>query len=164
VTLHLSPGESGLLLIPMGAIATVLSRPIASRNLVRGPLIIAAVFLLLGGLAALFLTDHSPLVAILGVTALFGVTTGATGVATQTALYVQTPAETLGTASGLLRTAGYLGSIASATITGIAFRSQVSDAGLHTLAIVLLGIGVVVLLLTVFDRTVVSPGRDEPGK
>jgi hypothetical protein len=63
-----------------------------------------------------------------------------------------------------LRTAGYLGSVASATITGIAFRSQVGDAGLHALATVLLGIGVVVFLLTVFDRTVVSPARDQPGE
>jgi MFS family permease len=161
VALHLSPGQSGLLLIPMGAIATVISRPIARRNLVRGPLIISAVCLLLGGLATLFLTDGSPLVAILGVTALFGITTGTTAVSTQTALYVQTPAETVGTASGLLRTSGYLGSVASATITGAAFRSQVGDTGLHTLATVLLGIGIVVLLLTVLDRTVSSPEHDQ---
>jgi predicted MFS family arabinose efflux permease len=161
VALHLSPAQSGLLLIPMGAIATVISRPIARRNLVRGPLIISAVCLLLGGLATLFLTDGSPLVAVLGVTALFGITTGTTAVSTQTALYVQTPAETVGTASGLLRTSGYLGSVASATITGAAFRSQVGDTGLHTLATVLLGIGIVVLLLTVLDRTVSSPEHDQ---
>jgi hypothetical protein len=161
VALHLSPGQSGLLLIPMGAIATVISRPIARRNLVRGPLIISAVCLLLGGLATLFLTDDSPLVAVLGVTALFGITTGTTAVSTQTALYLQTPAETVGTASGLLRTSGYLGSVASATITGAAFRSQVGDTGLHTLATVLLGIGIVVLLLTVLDRTVSSPEHDQ---
>jgi MFS family permease len=56
---HLSPEQSGLLLIPMGAIAAIIARPIASRNLVRGPLVICAVCLLLGSLATLALTDQS---------------------------------------------------------------------------------------------------------
>jgi MFS family permease len=154
---HLSPEQSGLLLIPMGAIAAIIARPIASRNLVRGPLIVSAICLLLGGAATLLITDHSPLIALLGVTVLFGLTTGTTSVSTQTALYLQTPAHTVGTASGLLRTAGYLGSVASATITGAAFRTQVTDTGLHTLAFVLLGVGTVVFFLTVFDRTLRSP-------
>ncbi len=158
---RLSPEQSGLLLIPMGAIAAIIARPIASRNLVRSPLIVSAACLLLGGLATLLLTDHSPLIAVIGVTALFGLATGTTSVATQTALYLQTPAHTVGTASGLLRTAGYLGSVASATITGAAFRAEVDDGGLHILACVLLGVGIVVLLLTVFDRSLI-PHRSDP--
>ncbi len=148
----LSADEAGLLLIPMGAIAAVISRPISRRNLVRGPLIVSAVFLLLGALATLFLTHTSPIIVIIGVTVLFGVATGATSVANQTALYRQAPADVLGTASGLLRTFSYVGSIAAATITGIAFRSRVSDGGLHAMSYILLGVGLAVLVLTVFDR------------
>ena len=148
----LSAEEAGLVLIPMGAIAALISRPISRRNLVRGPLIISALFLLLGALATLFLTHTSPIIAIIGVSVLFGVTTGATSVANQTALYREAPADVVGTASGLLRTFSYVGSIAAATITGIAFRSRVSDGGLHAMSYILLGVGLVVLFLTVFDR------------
>ena len=49
----------------------------------------------------------------------------------QAALYREAPTEKVGTASGLLRTFGYVGSIASATITGIVFRGGVDDAGLR---------------------------------
>jgi len=148
----LSADEAGLVLIPMGAIAALISRPISRRNLVRGPLIVSAVFLLLGALATRFLTHTSPIIAIIGVSVLFGVTTGATSVANQTALYREAPADAVGTASGLLRTFSYVGSIAAATITGIAFRSRVSDGGLHAMSYILLGVGLVVLFLTVFDR------------
>jgi hypothetical protein len=47
---------------------------------------------------------------------------------------------------------GYVGSIASATITGIVFRGGVDDAGLRRVSLILTGIGVVVLLMTVLDR------------
>ncbi len=54
----------------------------------------------------------------------------------------------LGTASGLSRTFGYIGSIASATITSIVFHARVSDSGLHDMALILVGVAAVVLLMT----------------
>jgi hypothetical protein len=61
-----------------------------------------------------------------------------------------------------LRTFGYIGSIAAATITGIAFRARVSDAGLHFVAVMLIGTGLIVLLLTLFDRQLAVPQKDRP--
>jgi sugar phosphate permease len=80
------------------------------------------------------------------------VATGAGASANQTALYTQAGAGQIGTASGLLRTFGYLGSIGSATITSIVFHTSVSDAGLHDMALVLVGVAAVVLLMTLLDR------------
>ena len=77
---------------------------------------------------------------------------GVSTVANQTALYREAPAEKVGTAAGLLRTFGYVGSIASATITGIVFRARVDDSGLRHVAVIMIGIGVFVLLITAFDR------------
>jgi predicted MFS family arabinose efflux permease len=91
-------------------------------------------------------------IALVGVMILFGVVVGTTSVGNQTALYLQSPPENLGTASGLSRTFGYIGSIASATITSIVFRTRVSDAGLHDMALILVGVAAVVLLLTLLDR------------
>jgi nicotinamidase-related amidase/predicted MFS family arabinose efflux permease len=148
----LSASAAGLALLPMGLLSAVAARVVAKYINVRTPLIIGAVLLVLGSIASLFLTGGTPIIAIIGVTALFGLMSGVTNLSNQTALYRVAPAEKLGTASGLLRTFGYVGSIASATITGIAFRTKVSDGGLHHVSLILIGIGAVVLLMTVFDR------------
>jgi nicotinamidase-related amidase len=60
-----------------------------------------------------------------------------------------------------LRTFGYIGSMAAATITGVAFRTHVSDGGLHGVSLILIGIGAVVLPMTVFDRRL-RPSDDTP--
>ena len=102
------------------------------RNLVRGPLIACAFFMLLASVATLFITVHSPVIALVGVMVLFGVVVGTTSVGNQTALYLQSPPESLGTASGLSRTFGYIGSIASATITSIVFHTPSATPGCTT--------------------------------
>ena len=148
----LSAYTAGLVLLPMGLLSAVAARMVANYVNVRMPLILSGVLLVLGSIASLFLTSGTPIIAIIGVTALFGVMSGISNLANQTALYQSAPAESLGTASGLLRTFGYVGSIASATITGIAFRTRVSDAGLHEVSLTRIVVGAVVLLATVFDR------------
>jgi nicotinamidase-related amidase/predicted MFS family arabinose efflux permease len=148
----LSAYDAGLILIPMGALSAVAARVVSRRDDIRGPLIASALMALVGAVATLFLTSDSPIVAIVAVTALFGLMSGSSNVTNQTALYKQAPAERVGTASGLLRTFGYVGSIAAATITGVAFRTRVDDAGLHDVSLILIGIGIVVLVMTVLDR------------
>ncbi len=64
-----------------------------------------------------------PVVLAVGITLLFGITSGASVVGNQTALYAQAPPDRIGTASGLFRTFSYTGSIASATITGLVFHT-----------------------------------------
>jgi MFS family permease len=158
----LSAYEAGLLLIPMGVLSAATARVVSRRTDVRKPLLAAAVFMLLGSVAVLFLTSRSPVVAIVAVTALFGLMSGTHNVTNQAALYREAPAEKVGTASGLLRTFGYVGSVASATITGIVFRGGVDDAGLRHVSLILTGIGAVVLLMTVLDRHLAGAGG-EPG-
>lgn len=154
----LSPQLAGLVLLPMGILAAIVSQPISARNLVRGPLVIGAASLILASAAVLLLTSATPVVAIVGVTLLFAIMLGATSVSNQTALYTQAPADQVGTAAGLYRTFSYLGSIASSTVTGIVFRHDVTDSGLHLIAVILAGVSIVVLALTVFDRTLKRRG------
>jgi sugar phosphate permease len=68
----------------------------------------------------------------------------------------------VGTAAGLFRTVGYLGSIASATITGMVFRHDVTDSGMHVLGVILVGVSIVVLALTVLDRALKTPTTSMP--
>jgi MFS family permease len=148
----LSAYEAGLVLIPMGVLSAVSARVVSQRQAIHKPLIAAALFMLAGAVATLFLTSHSPIAAIVAVTALFGLASGSSNVTNQTALYKEAPAETVGTAAGLLRTFGYIGSIAASTITGVAFHAHVDDTGLRHVSLVMIGIGIVVLLMTVLDR------------
>jgi sugar phosphate permease len=77
---------------------------------------------------------------------------GAGTSANQTALYAQVPAEQIGTASGLLRTWGYLGSIASSAILSITFHNGVSDHGLHVIAVVMITVSALSVIPTVAGR------------
>lgn len=148
----LSAYQAGLMLMPMGVLTALAARVVSRRAAVRWPLIACAVLLLVGAVATLFVGSGTPMAAVICVTAVFGLTSGAGTVANQTVLYQEAPAAALGTASGLLRTFGYIGSIASAAITGTAFHRGVSDSGLHSIAWVLVAISALVLVLTVLDR------------
>ena len=148
----LSPTHAGMALLPMGVLSAVIARLVSRSRHLHLLLVASAVCMILGATAATMLDSDSPLPAVVLVTALFGLVAGCGNVTNQTALYLAAPAERLGTAAGLLRTFGYLGSIAAACLTGFAFRSGVDDAGLHLVGVTLVAIGVVVLAMTVFDR------------
>ncbi|WP_247196111.1 MFS transporter [Streptomyces sp. GESEQ-35] len=155
----LSAYQAGLVLIPMGALSAVSARVASRRTGVRAPLIVSALLLLVGAVATLFLDSGSPVIAVIAVTAVFGLTSGASNVANQTVLYKEAPPESVGTASGLLRTFGYIGSIASAAITGTAFRTHVDDTGLQHISWALVGIAALVLVMTVCDRHLARTDR-----
>ncbi|MEV5986392.1 MFS transporter [Streptomyces sp. NPDC052051] len=148
----LSTVQTGLMLLPMGAVSALLSRPLARRNLVRGPVIASALSMLLGSVGIILLGSDSPVFALVLVSLIFGVTMATTTVGNQTALYMAAPADQIGTASGLFRTFGYLGTITSSVIGGIVFRDGADDHGLHSLGVVLVAAGLAVLLLVVLDR------------
>ena len=77
---------------------------------------------------------------------------GLTSVANQTTLYREAPAEQMGTASGLFRTAQYLGAIVASTLIALCYGPHADSAGLHRLAIALLVISAALLVVTVADR------------
>jgi MFS family permease len=152
----LSSSGTGLLLLPMSAIAAVIARPIAKRNLLRMPLLLGAAACLAASAGVLVLTSDTALGWIILVTLGFGVTLGASLTANQTALFVQVRAAQMGTASGLYRTFGYLGSIASSALISIVFHNQVSDHHLHIIALVMVAVSVVGMLLVLGDHRLMS--------
>jgi MFS family permease len=152
----LSALAAGLVLLPMSAAGAIIARPVSQRNLLRMPLLIAGVSCLAGSAGVLLLTSSTPLALIVLVTLLFGVTLGTGASANQTALYAQVDAAQIGTASGLFRTFGYIGSIASSAIISIVFHASVSDHGLHVIAVVMTVVSAVALVLTVADRRLMA--------
>lgn len=144
--------EAGLLLLPMSVLSAVVVGPISGRNLVRGPLIVSAVSSIIASLGVLFLTTSTPIIWIVVITCVFGITSGTMVSGNQTALYTQVTANQIGTASGLFRTFGYIGSIASSALIGIVFHTKVSDTGMHHIAILMMVVSIVALIMTITDR------------
>ncbi|HET9974657.1 MAG TPA: hypothetical protein VFQ68_40945 [Streptosporangiaceae bacterium] len=83
----------------------------------------------------------------------FGFQNGVNVVANQAAMYAQAPAVATGAAAGLLRTSMYLGAIASASLIGLCYGRQATDAGLHRLAVILLIAAAALLAVTLADRS-----------
>lgn len=149
----------GLLLLPLSGAGIVLARVVSTRGWVRWPLIVGAAALIGTGSAALFIDHRAGVLVLIGLTLLFGVTNGLSNFANQTTLYVQSPSETFAVASGLYRTASYLGAIFSASVISLSFGSKVTDAGFHVVAWALIAIGVIALLMTVLDRRIPTVAR-----
>lgn len=152
----MSPQEAGLLLLPMGSVSAAIAQPISQRNLVRLPLLAAAVACLAASAGVLLLTTSTPIIWIVLITFGFGVTLGAMVSANQTTLYHQVAPDQIGTASGLFKTFGSIGSIASSALISIAFHTSVSDAHLHVLALVMVVVSILGLVIVVADRKIMA--------
>jgi MFS family permease len=120
---------------------------------------VAAASCLAGSAGVLLLTGSTPIAWIVIVSLIFGITLGTGASANQTALYSQVPAEQIGTASGLFRTFGYIGSIASSAIIAIVFHTSVSNHGLHLIAVIMIAVSAVALLITLADRHLMAQSR-----
>ncbi|MCF8567561.1 MFS transporter [Alicyclobacillus tolerans] len=144
--------QAGLLILPMSVISALIVGPVSKRNLVRGPLIVCAGSSMVASIGVLFLTANTSIIWILLITVIFGVTMGTMASSNQTALYLQVTSDQIATASGLLRTFGYIGSIASSALIGIVFHTRVSDGGLHHIAIIMIAVSVIALIMTIADR------------
>ncbi|WP_405835721.1 MFS transporter [Streptomyces platensis] len=155
----MSSEVAGLLLLPMSALSALIARPISQRNLVRVPLIVAAVSCLAASAGVLALTASTPTVWIVAITLVFGITLGTTISANQTTLYTQAGAGEIGTAAGLFRTFGFLGSIASSALISVVFHSEVNDHRLHLIALTMVAVSVLGLLVVITDRTVMARAR-----
>jgi predicted MFS family arabinose efflux permease len=130
-----SADQAGFIQLPTAVLAALTSIAVAKNRRLRLPLVLSGAIPFLGGVLLVFLTGASPLWLLLLVAAIFGVPQGLASVSNQQALYRQAPGDQLGTASGLSRTAVYLGSILSSAAIGLAFPHAPTDSGLHGLGI-----------------------------
>ncbi|WP_306215926.1 MFS transporter [Actinoplanes sp. RD1] len=148
----LSAAATGLVMLPMTGMSALVTAPVARRNAVRVPLLIAAAVALGVAVTLRFMSVSTPTAAIIAVTVAFGVTVSLGAVGNQGALYAQSPAHDAGTAAGLMRTASYLGAILASSLISLSYAHGVTDAGLHSIATVLVAGSTVLLLITALDR------------
>ncbi|MFC4085474.1 MFS transporter [Amycolatopsis samaneae] len=149
---HLSEEAAGMMLLPMSGVAVAAAAFSGRTTGVRARLVTTAVALVGGSVLLLFVGEHTWLGVLLALTALFGLAQGLTSVANQNRLYREAPAEQMGTASGLFRSAQYLGAIVASTLIAQCFGRHAGDEGLHRLAIALVVVSALLLAVTLFDR------------
>ncbi|GAB3366048.1 MFS transporter [Modestobacter lapidis] len=87
----------------------------------------------------------------------FGLPNGMGQVANQIMVYRAAPAEQLGTATGLTRTAQYVGAMVATSVVGLSYADGVADPGLHILAWAFSGVGVLLVAITLVDRGLRRP-------
>jgi MFS family permease len=148
----MSAAAAGIVLLPMPALAAI-SATIGSGRSVRALLLVGTVALLIGSVALIFVHATVAIAVLALIAAIIGLPNGLNIIGNQAALYDQAPPERMGSASGLFRSAQYVGAIASASVIGLTFDGGASDAALHTLALVLTVLSAALLVGTVADRT-----------
>ncbi|MET0616822.1 MAG: MFS transporter [Luteibacter sp.] len=148
-----SAAAAGLATLPMSIVAGATSVLGARTQGLRGPFLAAFVATLAGCAGLLLLDATSPLWMMAAAVALFGITQGLMSTSTQAAVYLQAPAEQIGAASGLQRTASYLGAIVATSVLGFVYGDHPIDHGLHLLATIMGVASLLLVVATIFDRT-----------
>jgi MFS family permease len=149
----LSPFHAGLVQIPMFLVAIGVSIVSGRRKGVRGKLLLGAIGQVAACVVMLTITGDSPVWMLILVALIFGVPQGLNSLALQNSVYSQADPERTASSAGLLRTFAYVGSMVASSTTAASFGQHADTGGMHHLAWIMLGAGVLYLLLTVFDRT-----------
>ena len=149
----LSPFHAGLVQIPMFLVGIGVSVTVGRRRGVLAKLLLGAVGQIAACVLMLTLTGGSPVWTLVLLAVVFGVPQGANSLALQNSVYYQADRGRTGSSAGLLRTFGYLGSMVASSAAAASFGQHADTAGMHHLAWIMLGAGILYLLITVFDRS-----------
>ena len=150
----LPSATAGLVTLPMSVVAAISSLTGVRTKGLRGPFLFSIGAAVAGGISLLFVTSGTPIWLIAVAFMCFGVPLGTFSTATQAAIYIQAPPEQIGTAAGMQRTASYIGAITSTSLLALFYGQRATDLGMHSLAATIGGIGAVLFIATLFDRTI----------
>ncbi|WP_307038289.1 MFS transporter [Arthrobacter sp. B3I4] len=149
------PGIVGLLMLPLAAMSVVIT-PFAVRAIdrfrVRRVLIAGVVLLIVGSAAMWLLTASLAVPLVLALTALLGLPYCVVSIASSQGMYVSTRLEERGVAAGIYQTCRYLGAITATVLIGIFYGSGVTQANWGLMVFVMLGLGAVVLVVSLAWR------------
>lgn len=133
---HATPAQAGLLMLPTSLVAITCAM-LGARLRPKTSLLLGCAGALAGAVLLLGLHAQSTAYAILAASAVLGIPNGMNPVSEQATLALHAEVKYMGVASGLLRTAGYVGAMLASSLIAITFREGARDVALHTLAAVL---------------------------
>jgi MFS family permease len=149
----LSATRSGLVLLPMFATAIVVSAVTGRSAAIRGKLLVGAVTQAAACVALLTVNSTAGVATLVGLGVLQGIPQGLINLANQNAVYHQAAPGQVASSAGLMRTFSYLGAIGSSAATGAFFTVTADTAGLHELTVFMTAAAVLLVGLTVGDRS-----------
>ncbi|MFJ4516834.1 MFS transporter [Streptomyces sp. NPDC088816] len=149
----LTPFHAGLAQTPMFVTAIAVSIVSGRRRSVRGKLLLGAAGQIAACALMLTLTGSSAVWMLPLVALVFGLPQGLNTLALQNCVYFQADPDRVASSAGLLRTFAYVGSMAASSATAASFGHSADTSGMHHLAWIMLGAGVLYLLLNLVDRT-----------
>lgn len=141
-----SPAQAGLFMLPTSLVAIACAM-IAPRIRPKRSLLIGCTGALAGAFLLRQLHAESTAYAIAGVNAVFGVPNGMNPVSEQATLAMHADVRHMGVASGLLRTAGYIGAMLASSLIALTFSHGASDGSLQELATILVGLAAGLVLI-----------------
>jgi MFS family permease len=148
----LSPAGAGLLMFPVfgvGVLSTIVATNIGRRLTPRLMLVIgSAGFLIAGTLMVFLFTEEAPYWLMILIGALLGIPNGFNNIGNQLILQRSVPSDTAGVASGLYRTAQYVGAALSSVVVALVLDGDARDGGIHLLGMCLAAIGLYLLVLS----------------
>ena len=149
----LHPSVTGLVLLPSFVTAIVAAALSGRRRNLHTTLAVGAAAAVVAAAAPLLARPHSGVWLLVAVGVLAGVPQGVNGLANQNALYRQADTDRIASAAGLLRTFMYLGALAASAAVAACYPRGARTAGLHTLSLVMLACAVVLVAVTLPDRS-----------
>ena len=155
----LSASQAGLILLPMFLVGVIVTTVSGRRPEVWLKLVVGGSVLVAACAAVLFLEATSPIWVLVVLSLVLGIPQGLLSLANQNALYHQADPERIGASAGLLRTFTYLGALIASAANGAFFGTTVDTTGLHELAGFLVGCAVLLLIVTLVDRSLRRVGR-----
>ncbi|MEV2220096.1 MFS transporter [Nocardia vinacea] len=156
----LSASVAGLVLLPMSLSAIAITAVTGRRRQVRGKLVAGALLQVAACACLLLLGPHTGIWLLVVVGVLSGLPQGLNGLANQNALYHQADPARMASSAGLLRTGTYLGALIAAAADAAVFPHVADSAGVHELALLLLVVSLLLVILTLTDRSLGRVGRD----
>ena len=154
--------QAGVATLPLSITAAIGSLLGARTKSLRAPLALAAFALLAGCGGLIVLGDHASRLEIGVVGLVFGVAQGTSAVANQAAVYEQAPAKEIGTASGLHRTAGYLGAVGASSLLGFFYGKRATTGGLHSVALTMMVLSMLLCAGTLLDPSLKAAKKPHP--
>ncbi|MFP3635685.1 MFS transporter [Bacillus sp. SIMBA_033] len=148
--MHLSVQTSGLIMLFMSGMSILVSpltgKWIDKKGLLQ-PIVAGTCLTAIGAVLLTFFFLQAPMIGKGLILSVLGVGYGFGNVTFQAAMLKTSPADMVGTTSGLFQTCRYLGSILSSVILGILFGKEITAGHFHMLGTILIVVGAVSLLM-----------------
>lgn len=160
----LSPSHAGLLLLPMFLMSIIVSRTTGKSPAIRLKLIVGSIIQFITMILLLFTNQTSSLVFLVFIVILLGIPQGLLNLANQNAVYFQSLPSQIGTSSGLLRTFSYMGAILASAANGLFLKPEAITIGIHEVALFSSFIGIILIIITLLDRSLSQVGIRDTSK